>query len=107
MTDPTTADLSITKLVSGVAGSIVSLKFVQGTWIERALMCVGGASLSFYGTTPVYSWVQLTDAEGLIGFMIGLFGMAIVAKCYEVVQLIDAKQLSTDLWEWVKRKWGA
>ena len=70
-------------------------------------MCLGGAALSFYGTTPVHEWVSLQNTEGLIGFLIGLFGMAIVAKAYEVLQMMDAKQIATDAWDWVKRKWGA
>jgi len=101
------ADFSSAKILAGLAGSIVSLKFVAGTYIERALMCVGGASLSYYATTPVYSWVNLPDTEGLVGFMIGLFGMAVVAKCFEVVMAVDAKQVSQDILGWLRRKWGA
>lgn len=106
MTD-TTADVSIAKLVAGLAGSVVSMKFVQGTYPERLLMCAGGAALSFYATTPVHQWVNLQNTEGLIGFLIGLFGMAIVAKGYEVLQMMDAKQIAADTWAWVRRKWGA
>lgn len=103
----TTTDISIAKILAGLAGSVVSLKFVQGTYIERSLMCLGGASLSFYATTPAVYWVGLPNIEGLVGFMIGLFGMAIVAKFYEVVQLLDAKEISQQAWDWLKRKWGA
>lgn len=102
-----TADFSLAKLFAGLAGSIVSLKFVQGTYVERGLMCVGGAALSYYATTPVSMWVGLPNTEGLVGFMIGLFGMAVVAKLYEVVQLLDSKKIAEDAWEWIKRKWGA
>lgn len=103
----TTPDFSIAKLIAGLAGSVVSMKFVQGTYPERVLMCLGGAGLSFYGTTPIYQWVQLPNTEGLIGFLVGLFGMAIVAKLYEVLQLMDAQQIAKDLWAWIQRKWGA
>lgn len=100
-------DVHIFKLVAGVAGAVVSLRFVEGTWPERFLMAVGGAALSYFGTTPLAEWMQAPKAEGVIGFFIGLFGMAIVAKIYEVLQLMDAKQIAADLWETVKRKWGA
>ena len=106
MTEPT-PDFSIAKLIAGLAGSVVSMKFVQGTYPERVLMCLGGAALSFYGTTPIYQWVDLQNTEGLIGFLVGLFGMAIVAKAYEVLQLMDAQQIAADVWQWFKRKWGA
>ncbi len=104
-------DVSIAKLGAGIVGAGVSLKWMQGTPIERAGMAIGGAALSYYGTTPAAAWLNVKDAEGLIGFFIGLFGMAIVAKLYEIILQIDAKQAAVDLWEgvkaWVKRKWGA
>jgi hypothetical protein len=107
MIEDNSADFSLAKLAAGLVGSVVSLKFIQGTYIERGLMCLGGSALSFYGTTPANVWVGIPNAEGLIGFMIGLFGMAIVAKCYEVVQVLDARQIAGVIWEWLKRKWGA
>lgn len=101
------AEISFLKLTAGVAGAVVSLRFVQGSYPERLTMAIGGAALSYFGTTPLADWLQAPKAEGVIGFFIGLFGMAIVAKMYEVIQLIDAKQIATDLWETVRRKWGA
>lgn len=103
----TPADINVAKLLAGLAGSVVSLKFVQGTLIERLLMCLGGAAVSYYATTPVASWVNVPQTDGLIGFLIGLFGMAIVAKCYEVLQVLDSRQIAASVWEWIKRKWGA
>lgn len=100
-------DGHIFKLIAGVAGAVVSLRFVQGTWPERTIMAIGGAALSYFASDNVAAWLNVPQALGLVGFLIGLFGMAIVAKVYEVVQLLDAKQISIDLWETVKRKWGA
>jgi hypothetical protein len=100
-------DFSVAKLAPAVVGAMVSLKYMQGTYIERLAMAVGGAALSYYGTTPVAVWSNAPGAEGLIGFAIGLFGMSIVAKCYEIISLIDAKQAAIDLWATLKRKWGA
>lgn len=100
-------DLSVAKLVAGVVGSVASLRFVQGSLIERLSMAVGGASLSYYAATPVAVWAGSKDAEGLAGFLIGLFGMAIVAKLYEMILVMDAKQLASDAWEAFLRKWRA
>lgn len=86
---------------------MISLRFVQGTMIERTSMAVGGAALSYYASTPVALWAGTNDAEGLAGFLIGLFGMAIVAKLYEVIMIMDAKQFAADVIETIKRKWGA
>lgn len=100
-------DISLFKLAAGIAGAVVSLRFVQGSYFERVTMALGGAALSYFGTTPLSDWLAAPKAEGVIGFFIGLFGMAIVAKVYEVIQLIDAKQAAVDIWTAAKRKWGA
>lgn len=100
-------DFSGAKLMAGTLGSLVSMKFVQGTYLERLLMCVGGSALSYYGTTPIYQWIAVENIEGLVGFMVGLFGMAIVAKLYEAIHVIEAEQLMNEVWERFKRKWGA
>lgn len=100
-------DFSAAKLLAGLAGSVVSLRFVQGTIAERVFMGIGGAALSYYATTPAAQWVGVRDAEGLVGFLIGLFGMAIMAKIYEVILLADSGKMASDLWETIKRKWGA
>jgi hypothetical protein len=106
MSEPT-PDFSLAKLLAGLAGSVVSLRFVQGTAVERIFMGVGGAALSYYASTPAAHWVGVKDAEGLVGFLIGLFGMAIMAKVYEVILVTDAKQISADAWAALKRKLGA
>ena len=100
-------DFSIVKLAAGIAGAVVSLRFVQGSLFERTTMAIGGAALSYFGTSPLASWMAAQNAEGVIGFFIGLFGMAIVSKVYEVIQMMDAKQIAADTWRMVKRKWGA
>lgn len=100
-------DVSVLKLIAGIAGAVVSLRFVQGTWVERMVMALGGAALSYFASDPVAKWLAAPEALGLVGFFIGLFGMAIVSKVYEVIQLIDAKEVAGDVWAAVKRKWGA
>lgn len=100
-------DFSTAKLISGIAGAFVSLRFVQGTALEKLTMAVGGAALSYFATTPVALWLAMHQAEGLVGFLIGLFGMSIAAKFYEVIQMMDARRMASDLWEWLTRKWRA
>lgn len=107
MADPLLPDFSTAKLLAALSGSLVSLRFVQGTFAERIAMAVGGCALSYYGTTPASSWVGVHDAEGLVGFLIGLFGMAIMAKIYEIIAVADASQMGKDIWESIKRKWNA
>jgi hypothetical protein len=70
-------------------------------------MAAGGAALSYFASDLIARWLAVPDALGLVGFLTGLFGMAIVAKVYEVIQMMDAKQLTSDIWGTLKRKWGA
>ena len=83
-------DISLIKLLAGAAGAFASLRFIQGTKTEKGIMAVGGSSMSYFGTSPMAEYLHMVTAEGLIGFMIGLFGMAIVSKLYEVIQAVDA-----------------
>lgn len=87
---PSLEQIGIVKIISGIAGSVVSLRFVQGTWVEKLLMTFGGAFLSYFGTSPAAYYVGLEKSEGLVGFLIGLFGMAIASKIYELIQNVNA-----------------
>jgi hypothetical protein len=100
-------DLSVGKLIAATCGALVSLRFVTGTIPERICMAGGGAAFSYYASTPAAIWLGMSNAEGLVGFLIGLFGMAVMAKIYEVIQLTDATKIASDAVEAIKRKWGA
>lgn len=78
-------DALATKL-AGLAGALASLAFVKGTWPERLTMALGGAVVSLYATP----WMAQRTAlpEGLSGFLLGLFGMAVCAKVWELIQSV-------------------
>lgn len=108
MNEPNWSDPTWAKLGASFFGSLVSLRFVIGTWPERLLMFIGGGGLSFYSTEPVAKWIGgEAEISGLVGFFLGLLGMTIVAKVYEAFQALDAKQMGADIWAWFVRKWGA
>ena len=69
---------------AGVAGAALSLRFVAGTWPERLTMAVGGAVVSYYAAPWVSVHIGLP--EGLTGFLLGLFGMAVISKVWEAIQ---------------------
>lgn len=98
------ADIGWPKLLAGLGGAVVSMQFVKGTKIERSVMVAGGIALSFYGTTPAAQFVGMSTAEGLVGFVIGMFGMSIVAKCYEAISAIDGKQIVDDVTDFILRR---
>lgn len=101
------ADISIAKACAGIAGAFVSLNFMKGPLLQRLTLAAGGALMSYFFSTGAASTLNMRDAEGMIGFLIGMFGMALTAKVYEVIQALDGKVISSDVWGWVKRKWGA
>ncbi|VTU32375.1 hypothetical protein H4CHR_02999 [Variovorax sp. PBS-H4] len=105
--DDAFSGLSPTKLAAGIAGALVSMKFLQGTWPEKLGMAAGGSALSYFATTPIAEWLSTPRAEGLVGFLVGLFGMAIVSKGYEVIQMLDSKEMAKEAWAWCVRKWKA
>lgn len=100
-------DFNILKFIAGACGAFVSLRFLDGTCTQKVFMAVGGTALSYFGTTPLAAWMSAPTAEGVIGFFVGLFGMAIVAKIFEIITMLDAKQISVDVWAKIKRMWGA
>lgn len=99
-------DPTLAKLVPAILGSVISLKWVQGTWPERLLMVAGGAALSYYATPWAADKVQMSDAAGLVGFLIGLFGMAVVAPFYEALKAADLKPAAADLWQRALKRLG-
>lgn len=90
----------------GAAGSLVALPFLQGPWTVRVAMVIGGSALSFYGTKPMASYMQVIGSDGLIGFLIGLFGMAIVAKIHELIAALNVSDIGVALKEWIRKKLG-
>lgn len=70
--------------LAGVAGAVVSMRFLQGTLLERLSMATSGALLSYY-LAPHIS-MRLGIPEGLTGFLVGFFGMAVASRAWEAVQ---------------------
>lgn len=83
MADINNIDAVAVKL-AGVAGALVSMRFLQGSWPARLSMAASGAVISYYAAPHLAT--QLGIPEGLTGFMVGFFGMAVVSKGWEVVQ---------------------
>lgn len=88
-------DGTLTTAGAGFFGSLVSLKFIKGaSTFERVMMFIGGMSLSFYATSAVAGFLGMSRFAGGVGFLLGLFGMAVVGKVYEALQAVDAADLA-------------
>lgn len=70
--------------LAGIGGAVCSLAFIKGTYPQRLGNVIGGSILSFYAASWAASKTGLP--EGLTGWLLGLFGMAICAKAWEFIQ---------------------
>lgn len=82
--------------LAGVAGALVSMRFLNGTIVERVFMAIGGAFFAFYATDWVSS--KLALPEGLTGFLLGLFGMSILSRMWEWMQTTNVIRDFLDAW---------
>lgn len=80
--------------LAGLAGAVVSMRFLQGSLKERAFLAASGMVFSFYAS-PFMSKISGLP-EGLSGFLLGLFGMALVSKAWEVIQTLPLGVLVID-----------
>jgi len=85
-------DMWLTK-AAGVAGSFASLAFMKGPWSERVVMAIGGTVVSLYAAPWMAQRTGLP--EGLSGFLLGLFGMALCSKVWETIQVTPI----ADVWK--------
>lgn len=64
----------------GLIGSGAAILFLRGPWLLRVGMVLPGSALSYYASDYVAEAVHMP--VGLAGFLVGLFGMAAVAKVF-------------------------
>jgi hypothetical protein len=97
----------VTKFGSGFLGSLVSLRFLKGeSWLGKATLVCGGAALAYFAAPALGRLLHMDDALGLTGFMLGLFGMAVATKLYEVIQGFNAAEVAAVITNWVKKRFG-
>lgn len=76
---------------AGLIGACLSFTFMKGTWPEKITMFVGGCALTYYGA----AW--LAGKSGLplelASLFVGFFGMAVCARVYESVRMMDLEEI--------------
>ncbi len=82
----------------GVFGSLVATLWIHDTWPRRFAMFLAGAAFSRYGTATAVSWSGLD--EGFAGFLLGLFGMALVSGAFEALK---ANPIGPIFTEWLRQ----
>lgn len=90
----------------GLVGALIALRWTDGSLAAKTLLVVGGATLSYYGTHPVAGWLGAANADGLIGWALGLFGMNVASKVHESIAAIAAGDLWAAVIDWIRAKLG-
>ena len=91
----------VVKTAPGVVGSLVSMLFIKEPIVRRLAMFLAGAALARFGT-PWLARLSGLD-EGFAGFMLGLFGMAVIAKMFQAWETFE---LSLILRDWMRKVLG-
>lgn len=96
-------DPVIAKAGPGLIGSLVAVGLMRDVSPSRRVIAfIAGAACSYYGSDTVVLMLPAVK-EGFAGFVIGLFGMALVVKVYETLDDIKPAQLLRDFLS--KRGW--
>lgn len=91
----------------GAVGALVALRWYAryGRW-QAALMFIGGCALSYFGSATVAGWLSLHGSIGLTGFLLGMLGMAVIAKVFDFIEQVDVSAIWTIIRDWIARKLG-
>lgn len=104
-----TAALSalMAKLGPGIAGAIISLKFMPlgTTWAARFMSLVGGVAAAGYLAPAMSEWLGLssTRIEAGMGFLVGSLAMVVLG---EATQAVHDAQVGQALRGWLRRRAG-
>ena len=90
---------------AGLAGAVVSMHFLQGTWPARISLAISGALFSYFAAPYLSQRTGLP--EGLAGFLLGLFGMAVVSRVWEWVQTTPVAAFWSIVLDWMKKRGGS
>lgn len=88
--------------VVGVAGSVVSLKFVpkDTTFFSRLANLLCGSLIAGYFAQPLSDWLQLVKQSDVLGvaFALGLLGLSIIAAVFRAVEDGKLNDLVNLIW---------
>lgn len=91
----------------GVAGSLLALLFLRRPKLMLAGMFLGGCVLSYIATPWLTAYLEVgAKGEGLVGFLLGLFGMTTVAKLYDLFESIDVREIWIALRDFLRKRLG-
>lgn len=83
----------------GAGGSLIALLWLKESPARGLAMWAAGSFVAYYASSPLAAYIHLN--EGVSGLFIGLFGMALVNKAFEVLQSL---QLGTIVSDWIQKR---
>lgn len=91
----------------GIAGAMVALLFMRGRPVlQSAGIFLGGCVLAFFATGWVAATMDMQKADGLVGFLIGCFGMALMAKVFDTIEAIEPAALWRAVLGFIRKRLG-
>ncbi|UQN68264.1 holin [Burkholderia multivorans] len=97
MAEPTTSTVAVGtllwKLLPGAIGSLIALGFIgEGlTRKQKVASFLSGAAVAYYGGPLIVVWFAIGDngAQQAIGFLVGLFGLAVTKELFKEINNAD------------------
>lgn len=98
MAEPTTSVLAaagalLAKVVPGAVGSLIALRFIGDglSGRQKAVSFASGAAVSYFIGPLIVAWFGISDngAQQAIGFLVGLFGLAITKELFKEINNAD------------------
>lgn len=77
---------------SGIAGSLVALLFMRRPPLQMLGIFLGGVLLAHYGGELLAFAFDMEKFSSAAGFIVGLLGMRLVEKLYDLIEAIDVKE---------------
>lgn len=96
-------------LAAAFVGALISMKFLEGLAVwQRWLTALAGWATALFITPGVIRFFQLEVAgwAGSIGFIVGVFGMAIIGAVFKAIQDVYAVDWGEMLKSWFARRGG-
>lgn len=89
------------KASPGIVGSLVSLRWIEGTWLRKLHMFLAGCAMATYAAPNLAAWSGMNP--GLASFCLGVFGMSVIAKMFDTWSTFAFSAL---LEEWIRKVLG-
>lgn len=86
-------------VLPGAGGSLIALLWLKESKTRGAALWAAGSFVAYYTAPSLAKYLNMN--EGVCGLFIGVFGMAIVNKAFEVLQSLQLGQIVSD---WVQKR---